>query len=82
MIAQISNDGLCRVTYGEDAGLTREEMLARQPEKYKAFVPGAPDPSEYNMVNFSPYKIHQRCADKLREGTFLHAADAPHLCNP
>jgi 2-polyprenyl-6-methoxyphenol hydroxylase-like FAD-dependent oxidoreductase len=34
MIAQISNDGLTRVTYGENGGLTYDEMLARQPEKY------------------------------------------------
>ncbi len=37
MIAQISNDGLTRVTYGEKGGLTYEEMLARQPEKYVVF---------------------------------------------
>ncbi|KAF2097709.1 FAD/NAD(P)-binding domain-containing protein [Rhizodiscina lignyota] len=82
MIAQISNDGMLRATYAEEGNLTREEMLVRQPEKYKAFVPGAPEPSEYKMVNFSPYKIHQRCAEKLRVGKFLLAADAAHLCNP
>ncbi|KAK4545298.1 hypothetical protein LTR36_003478 [Oleoguttula mirabilis] len=82
MVAQISNDGMLRVTYGEDGNLTREEMLARQPEKYKAFLPGKPEPHEYQIVNFSPYKIHQRLAEKLRVGRFLLAADAAHLCNP
>ncbi|KAK5691334.1 hypothetical protein LTR17_025667 [Elasticomyces elasticus] len=82
MIAQISNDGMLRVTYGEESNLTREEMLARQPEKYKAFMPGKPEPHEYTLVNFSPYKIHQRLAKKLRVGRFLLAADAAHLCNP
>lgn len=82
MVAQISNDGMLRVTYGEEGNLTREEMLARQPEKYKAFLPGKPEPSEYNIVNFSPYKIHQRLAESLRVGRFLLAADAAHLCNP
>ncbi|TKA50063.1 hypothetical protein B0A55_12600, partial [Friedmanniomyces simplex] len=80
MVAQISNDDMLRVTYGEDGNLTREEMLARQPEKYKAFLPGKPEPHEYTLVNFSPYKIHQRLAEKLRVGRFLLAADAAHLC--
>lgn len=82
MIAQIANDGLLRITYGERGNLTREEMLERQPEKFKQFVPGAPEPSEYKIVNFSPYKIHQRCAETFRSGRFLLAADAAHLCNP
>jgi 2-polyprenyl-6-methoxyphenol hydroxylase-like FAD-dependent oxidoreductase len=82
MIAQISNDGLHRVTYGEKGNLTLEEMRARQPEKYKAFVPGKPEPDDYKIVNFSPYKIHQRLAEHLRVGRFLLAADAAHLCNP
>ena len=82
MIAQISNDGLHRVTYGEDGNLTYDQMRARQPEKYKAFVPGSPEPDEYEIVNFSPYKIHQRLAEHLRVGRILLAADAAHLCNP
>ena len=82
MIAQISNDGLCRVTYDEDGDLTLDEMRARQPEKYTAFIPGKPEPNEYKIVNFSPYKIHQRLAERLRVGRFLLAADVPHLCNP
>ncbi|KAK4961674.1 hypothetical protein LTR10_002165 [Elasticomyces elasticus] len=82
MIAQISNDGMLRVTYGEESNLTREEMLARQPGKYKAFMPGKPEPHEYTLVNFSPYRIHQRLAKSMRVGRFLLAADAAHLCNP
>lgn len=82
MIAQISNDGLLRITYGEDAGLSREQMLERQPWKYKQFVPGAPEPDDYKVVNFSPYKIHQRCAEKFRVGRVCLAADAAHVCNP
>ncbi|KAK0264466.1 hypothetical protein B0A54_13838 [Friedmanniomyces endolithicus] len=82
MVAKISNNGMLRVTYGEDGNLTREEMLKRQPEKYKAILPGKPEPHEYTIVNFSPYKIHQRLAEKLKVGRFLLAADAAHLCNP
>lgn len=82
MIAQISNDGLYRVTYGEEGNLTYDEMRARQPEKYKTFVPGKPEPEDYEIINFSPYKIHQRLAEHLRVGRVLLAADAAHLCNP
>lgn len=49
MIAQISNDGLHRVTYGEKGGLTYDEMRARQPEKYKAIIPGQPGPEDYKV---------------------------------
>jgi 2-polyprenyl-6-methoxyphenol hydroxylase-like FAD-dependent oxidoreductase len=50
--------------------------------KYEAMLPGNPKPGEYNLTNISPYKVHQRCAEKFRVGRFLLAADAAHLCNP
>ncbi|KAK0648328.1 hypothetical protein B0T16DRAFT_408029 [Cercophora newfieldiana] len=81
MVAKIQADGLYRVTYGEQSGLTYDELKARQPEKFRAFLPGNPTPDQYKLVNFSPYKVHQRCV-KMREGRFLLAADAAHLCNP
>ena len=82
MVAKIQSDGLYRVTYGEIGGLTREQLLERQPAKYAAFLPGNPAPDKYKIVNFSPYKVHQRCVDNMRVGRFLLAADAAHLCNP
>ncbi|KAH7355736.1 hypothetical protein BKA66DRAFT_539813 [Pyrenochaeta sp. MPI-SDFR-AT-0127] len=83
MAARITNDGLWRVTYGENqVGLTREELLERQPKKFKEILPGHPDPKDYKIVNFSPYKVHQRLAQKMRVGRVLLAADAAHLCNP
>ncbi|KAH6980743.1 hypothetical protein BKA56DRAFT_673223 [Ilyonectria sp. MPI-CAGE-AT-0026] len=82
MAAKISNDGLWRVTYGESTGLTNEQLRERQPQKFKEMLPGHPDPSQYQLVNFSPYKIHQRLAKSMRVGRFLLAADAAHLCNP
>ncbi|KAH7324052.1 putative monooxygenase [Rhexocercosporidium sp. MPI-PUGE-AT-0058] len=69
MVAKIQKDGLLRVTCGEIPGLTREEYIARQPMKFKAFLPGRPNPDQYKLVSISPYKIHQRCAKT-------------HLCNP
>ncbi|KAK6004307.1 hypothetical protein QM012_008169 [Aureobasidium pullulans] len=82
MAARISNDGLWRVSYGEVAGLSHEEILARQPEKFKHILPGKPGPGDYRLVNISPYRVHQRLARKMRVGRFLLAADAAHLCNP
>jgi hypothetical protein len=78
MAARISNDGLWRVTYGELPGLTFDELKARQPEKFKKMLPGHPDPEDYKMINFSPYKVHQRLAKQMRVGKVLLAADAAH----
>jgi 2-polyprenyl-6-methoxyphenol hydroxylase-like FAD-dependent oxidoreductase len=82
MVVKIKETGLYRVTYGEVSGLTREEYLARQPDKFRKILPGNPSPDDYKLVTISPYKIHQRCVKTLRVGRFLLAADAAHLCNP
>src|ERR1700754_1414955 len=58
------------------------QLIARQPMKYEIMLPGHPKPGDYKLDNISPYKIHQRCAEKFRVGRFLLAADAAHLCNP
>jgi 2-polyprenyl-6-methoxyphenol hydroxylase-like FAD-dependent oxidoreductase len=50
--------------------------------KYEIMLPGHPKPGQYKLDNISPYKIHQRCAEKFRVGRFLLAADAAHLVNP
>lgn len=82
MAARITKDGLWRVTYGDEWGLSNEEYLARQPARYEKILPGHPKPGDYKLVSASPYKLHQRCADSFRVGRFLLAADAAHLCNP
>ncbi|OBT71371.1 hypothetical protein VF21_09433 [Pseudogymnoascus sp. 05NY08] len=82
MASRISNDGLWRVTYGEPDGYTRDELIARQPEKFRAMLPGNPTTEQYTLANISPYKVHQRLAESMRVGRFLLAADAAHLCNP
>ncbi|PNS14406.1 hypothetical protein CAC42_3692 [Sphaceloma murrayae] len=82
MAAIIQEDGLYRITYGEKPGLSRDQLKERMEWKFKTMLPGHPDPDQYKVVNFSPYKMHQRCAEKFRVGRFLLAADAAHLCNP
>jgi len=82
MAARITKDGLWRVTYGEDGSLTRDECIERQQARFKAMLPGHPEPGQYKLVNISPYHVHQRCSEKFRVGRVLLAADAAHLCNP
>ncbi|KAJ3457809.1 hypothetical protein MRS44_014950 [Fusarium solani] len=82
MAAKITKDGMWRVTYGETPGLSHDVLKERQAEKFRTMLPGHPDPSQYKLVNISPYKVHQRLAEKLRVGRFILAADAAHLCNP
>ncbi|OCL10233.1 FAD/NAD(P)-binding domain-containing protein [Glonium stellatum] len=82
MAARITKDGLWRVSYGELPGLSREELIARQPWKFETMLPGNPKPHEYKLIGISPYRIHQRLAEKMRVGRFLLAADAAHVCNP
>ncbi|KFY94446.1 hypothetical protein V500_03255 [Pseudogymnoascus sp. VKM F-4518 (FW-2643)] len=82
MASRISKDGLWRVTYGEPNGYTRDELVARQPEKFRVMLPGNPTPEQYTLANISPYKVHQRLAESMRVGRFMLAADAAHICNP
>lgn len=82
MAAHIQKDGLWRVSYGEVPGLTIDEYKKRQAAKYEAILPGNPKPDQYKITSFSPYKVHQRLAQKMRVGRFLLAGDSAHLCNP
>ncbi|KAM7186386.1 hypothetical protein V8F33_011859 [Rhypophila sp. PSN 637] len=82
MVAKIQTDNLYRVTYGEISGLSHSQLLSRLPQKFQTILPGNPTPEQYIVVNFSPYKVHQRCVPHMRVNKFLLAADAAHLCNP
>lgn len=82
MAAKISHDGLWRISYGELPGLSDKELVARQPMKFEAMLPGHPKPGDYKIVNISPYKVHQRCVEAMAKGRVALAADAAHLCNP
>jgi len=82
MAAKITKDGMWRVSYGEDSNLSHAEVIAHQPEKYARMLPGDPKPSDYTLTNVGPYRIHQRCAEKMTVGRITLAADAAHLCNP
>lgn len=82
LAGKLNNEGLWRITYGDKPGLTREEYKSRQQEIFEKMLPGHPKPGEYEVLNWSPYKMHQRCAPSFRVGRVLLCADAAHVCNP
>ncbi|KAJ5367638.1 hypothetical protein N7541_001579 [Penicillium brevicompactum] len=82
LAARITKDGMYRVSYADTTGLSRDEYIARQPQRYEEILPGNPKPEDYRITNVSPYKLQQRCAPSFRVGRVLLAADAAHVCNP
>jgi 3-(3-hydroxy-phenyl)propionate hydroxylase/6-hydroxy-3-succinoylpyridine 3-monooxygenase len=79
VIVKITEDGLWRCTYMEDAALPEESYLERLPEAYQHLLPGK---GGYELVQAAPYKMHQRCAASFRQGRVLLAGDAAHVTNP
>ncbi len=79
VIVKITRDGLWRCTFMEDAALPEETYLERIPQAYHHLLPGE---GGYELVQSSPYKMHQRCADSFRKGRVLLAGDAAHVTNP
>ena len=81
MVARLTKNsdgsGMWRVSYGEQS-LSREELIARQPMKFEAMLPGHPKPGDYELAAINPYKIHQRLVEKMRVGRICLAADAAH----
>lgn len=79
VIAKLNRDNLWRVTYGEDASLDEAAILERLPERFARILPPG---ASYRIDNFSPYRVHERCATSFRAGRVLLAGDAAHACNP
>jgi 3-(3-hydroxy-phenyl)propionate hydroxylase len=82
VIAKIDNSGetgLWRYTYCEDAALPEDGVLDRLPRFLDAVLP---DPDGFELVAFSPYRMHQRAATTFRAGRVLLAGDAAHATNP
>lgn len=80
VIARLGRENLWRLTYGEDASLDEATILDRLPERFAQILPDASQP--YRIVNFSPYRVHERCAPSFRVGRVVLAGDAAHACNP
>jgi 3-(3-hydroxy-phenyl)propionate hydroxylase len=79
IIAKIDNEGLWRCTYCEDAALPEEGVLERMPQYFKTILSRS---SEYRLKMHSPYRMHQRAAERFRVGRVLLAGDAAHVTNP
>ncbi|MEO6041185.1 MAG: FAD-dependent monooxygenase [Croceibacterium sp.] len=80
VIGRLGRENLWRLTYGEDASLDEATILERLPERFAAILPDPAVP--YRIDNFSPYRVHQRCASTFRVRRVLLAGDAAHACNP
>jgi 3-(3-hydroxy-phenyl)propionate hydroxylase/6-hydroxy-3-succinoylpyridine 3-monooxygenase len=79
IIAKIDAGGLWRCTYCEDAALPEEQVLERMPAYFRAVLSR---PREYDLKMYSPYRMHQRAAERFRIGRVLLAGDAAHATNP
>lgn len=79
IIAKITDDGLWRYTYRESSEAPPESLPERIREHLSEALPGH---GEFELVQWSPYRMHQRAADKLRVGRVVLAGDAAHITNP
>ena len=79
VIVKITSDGLWRCTFMEDMALPEETYVDRIPDAYAHLLPGQ---GGYELVQSSPYKMHQRCAQRYRVGRVMLAGDAAHVTNP
>ena len=77
IIAQITPDGLWRCTYQESLDLPEETVAKRIPAHFQRLL-GEP----VELVDFRPYRMHQRLSTSLRAGHVVLAGDAAHLTNP
>ncbi|WP_323019653.1 FAD-dependent oxidoreductase [Pararhodobacter sp.] len=79
IIAKLDKSDLWRVTFMEDASQPLDTVTERIDAFYRAYAPGV---EEYELVQYSPYRMHQRCADTMRVGRVILAGDAAHITNP
>ncbi|QFT60865.1 6-hydroxy-3-succinoylpyridine 3-monooxygenase HspB (plasmid) [Sulfitobacter sp. THAF37] len=79
VIVKIDPEGLWRCTYMESEALPVETVGDRIAEKFKTLLPGD---GAWTLKQHSPYRMHQRCADTMRDGRIVLAGDAAHITNP
>ncbi|MFD0692387.1 FAD-dependent oxidoreductase [Actinomadura fibrosa] len=79
VIAQINGSGLWRFTFREAGDLPDEGLEQRIHEHFATALPGG---GEYELVQFAPYRMHQRAATTFRVGRVVLAGDAAHVTNP
>ena len=79
IVVRIDDADLWRYTYSEDASLPVDSTLERLPARLANALPG---PGDYQLVDYAPYRMHQRAAENFRSGRVLLAGDAAHATNP
>lgn len=80
LVARI-RDGLWRMAYKEERGLSEAQMRERLPEKLSR-LSGGQAIEDVQIEMLSPYRLQQRCAATFLKGRIVLAGDAAHLCNP
>jgi 3-(3-hydroxy-phenyl)propionate hydroxylase len=81
IVARITTDGLWRCTYQEPVALPEETAGDRIHDHFVKLL-GEKDAAEVEVVDFRPYRMHQRLSTKLRQGRVVLVGDAAHLTNP
>jgi len=79
VVVILTEEGLWRCTYMEDAALPEATFLERVPAAYASVLPGR---GAYRLERASPYRMHQRSASRYRVGRVVLAGDAAHVTNP
>ncbi len=80
IVALLDREGLWRVTFAESDELPESGLPERIDAFLQRFLPGTE--KRYELVQCSPYHMHQRAAERFRVGRVLLAGDAAHLTNP
>lgn len=79
IIIKLDKNDLWRCTYSESLGLPEEGIAERMSAFFEVIVPGATD---IEVVEYAPYRMHQRTTERFRVGRVLLAGDAAHATNP
>lgn len=80
LVARI-RDGLWRMAYKEEQGLSEAQMRDRLPDKLSR-LSGGQVIEDVQIEMLAPYRLQQRCAATFLKGRVVLAGDAAHLCNP
>ncbi|MGJ7542406.1 FAD-dependent oxidoreductase [Variovorax sp. LT1R16] len=78
VIARIDKSDLWRYTFRESEQLPLEGLEERIHKHFERGLYGG----SYELVQFAPYRMHQRCVENFRRGRVLLAGDAAHVTNP
>jgi 3-(3-hydroxy-phenyl)propionate hydroxylase len=79
VLAKVTADGIWRVTWSEDAALPDEGVHERIERFLTALLPPG---AQYQVADFSRYRMHQRAAPTMRAGRVVLVGDAAHATNP